>query len=396
MSHVPDRGRVFGLGDHGRGVADIRVRVGLAGFDDGGTTLGEDDVFDLVLDRSVRAFQQQRGLHVDGLVGAATYRVLDEARWRLGDRILTLVAGNLLSGDDVVALQQRLLGLGFKVGRVDGRYGARTEQGVREFQRNIGLPVDGTCGPASLHALRRLAPRVEGGRPNVLRAEEHIRSAGPQLTGKVVALDPAVGAIRDPALRELAREITDDVAARVEGRLVATGVQSLLTPRGDHGAPGRSHDEANEVNRAEFANHTGAHLLVALRVDASSQPAASGVSSYFYGSDAHAVRSTVGERFAGLVQREIVARTDLVDLRSHPKTWDLLRRTRMPAVWVDLGYLTHRHDRRRLQDPAVRDVIAEGIVVAVQRVYLTPETDAGTGVLELGALRRRLRDEARG
>ena len=34
-------------------------------------------------------FQQQRGLTVDGIVGPTTYRVLDEARWRLGDRLLT-------------------------------------------------------------------------------------------------------------------------------------------------------------------------------------------------------------------------------------------------------------------------------------------------------------------
>ena len=47
---------------------------------------------------------------------------------------------------------------------------------------------------------------------------------------------------------------------------------------------------------------------------------AAGVSTYFYGTEAHGVASSVGERFAGLVQREIVARTDLGNLRSHAKT----------------------------------------------------------------------------
>ncbi len=51
-------------------------------------------------------------------------------------------------------------------------------------------------------------------------------------------------------------------------------------------------------------------------------------------------------------------------------TWDLLRRTRMPAVRLDLGYLTNPGDAARLADPSFRDLVAEAIVVAVQRLYL--------------------------
>jgi N-acetylmuramoyl-L-alanine amidase len=95
----------------------------------------------------------------------------------------------------------------------------------------------------------------------------------------------------------------------------------------------------------------------------------------------------VGERFAGLVQREICARTDLVDLRSHPKTWDLLRRTRMPAVRIEIGYVSNPGDAARLSHADFRDVVAEGIAAAVQRLYLPPGDDTETGALRLPALR---------
>ena len=382
MSDVHTESPVFRLGDRGDGVLEIRSRLDLLGLLDG----EPDDpaAFDPALERAVRAFQQQRGISVDGVVGMSTYRRLEEARWRLGDRLLTHVPGSLLSGDDVVALQQRLLGLGFKVGRVDGRFGHRTEQAVRDFQRNVGVPPDGTCGPATLKALSRLAPIVRGGQPNALRAEERIRRAGPHLTGKVVVIDPAVGRIGDPELRGMADAITYDLARRVEGRLVATGVQAFLTNQGGAG-------EADEVDRAEFANRTDANLCISLQLDYSENTDAAGVSTYFYGSDAHGVVSSVGERFAGLVQREIVARTDLADLRSHAKSWDLLRRTRMPAVRIDLGYISNPHDAGRLSDPAFRDVVAEAVVVAVQRVYLAPEVDSKTGVLRLSELRAAVR-----
>jgi N-acetylmuramoyl-L-alanine amidase len=383
----------YRLGDRGHVVADIRSRLealglrGGAGVEGAPSDPADRELFDEGLDRAVRAFQQQRGLSVDGVVGVSTYRVLEEARWRLGDRLLTLVAGNVMAGDDVVALQRRLLDLGFKVGKVDGRFGVQTEQAVRDFQRNVGVPADGTCGPATLKALARLAPIVRGGSPNAMRAQERLRRAGPQLTGKVVAVDPSVGLFDDPGLRRRADEVTADLARRVEGRLVATGVQAFLTNTG--GAV-----PAGEVARAELANRMEAHLCVSLQVDGSDNPDAAGVATYYYGSDAHGVVSSVGERFASLLQREIVARTGLSDLRSHAKTWDLLRRTRMPTVRVDVGYLTNAGDAQRLEDPAFRDVVAEAVVVAVQRVYLDPEHDAQTGVLRLSELRRALEQRA--
>lgn len=373
---------VYRRGDTGPPVADIRERLTGLGLLE--ATPDHADTFDDRLDRAVRAFQQQRGLVVDGAVGPGTYRVLDEARWRLGDRLLTFVPGSLLAGDDVAALQQRLLDLGFQVGRVDGRFGPQTEHAVREFQRNVGVPPDGTCGPATLKALSRLAPLVSGGRPNAMRTEERLRRAGPKLTGKVVVVDPGAARMPDRRLQEQADQVALDLARRVEGRLIVTGVQAYLTHQGGPEVP-------SDVDRADLANRTGAHLCISLHVDASENPEAAGVSSYFFGLEPHGAWSSAGERFASLVQREIVARTDLVDLRTHAKSWDLLRRTRMPAVRVDVGYLTNTHDAARLADPAFRDVVAEAVVVAVQRMYLSPETDARTGLLRLDEIRAALR-----
>ncbi len=108
-----------------------------------------------------------------------------------------------------------------------------------------------------------------------------------------------------------------------------------------------------------------------------------GVATYYYGTDEFGHHSTVGEKLADLTQREICARTDLVDCRVHAKTWDLLRRTRMPAVRVEVGYVTNPGDALRLADPAFRDVLAQAIAAAVQRLYLPPEQDADTGVLRI-------------
>ena len=56
----------------------------------------------------------------------------------------TLKTGS--EGTSVKRLQQRLKDLGYYTGSVDGKYGAGTEQAVRDFQAANGLGVDGKAG----------------------------------------------------------------------------------------------------------------------------------------------------------------------------------------------------------------------------------------------------------
>jgi N-acetylmuramoyl-L-alanine amidase len=381
--------RLFRLGDVDPAVRDIRDRLSVTGDlpagDTGGRTgVGEGadlQVYDATVADAVRAFQQRRGLLADGIVGPQTYRALDGARWALGDRILLHTPGHLLAGDDVAELQERLLGLGFHVGRVDGLFGPSTEAALRELQRGVGLEPDGTCGPSTLRALSQLLTRsVSGGQAHQLRETEQVRRAGPSLAGRVVVLDPGHGA-SDPGARSERPDGLDeagvvlDIARRIEGRLAATGVLAVLS-RGVDADP-------DDLERAELANSLGADLVVSLHCESTASASANGVATYFYGHDRPGAWSAVGERLADLIRRELVARTGLVDCQSHARTWDLLRRTTMPTVRLDVGYLSNPDDARRLADPAFRDTIADSVVVAIQRLYLGEQDMSATGVLHL-------------
>ena len=367
--------QLFRHGDRGPAVADVQATLSGLGLL---PTPPAEPVFDEATDRALREFQQRRGLSVDGIVGAETYRALVAARWKLGDRLLSLATRPFV-GDDVASLQERLLELGFDAGRADGVFGPRTEKALRRLQREYGLVPDGTCGPATLRALRQLGRHVTGGRPQVLRETEALHQAGAALPGKIVVLDPGHGG-DDPGstgngLSEAA--LVEDLAARLEGRLAAVGVRALLT-RGVGSNP-------SVAERAAFANDTSADLFLSLHVDSAPSPRCRGVASYHFGAGSGAT-STVGEELASLVQREVVARTDLVDCRVHEKTWEILRLTRMPAVRLELGHVTNSGDAARLADPAFRDTVAEGVLVAVQRLFLPAELDPPTGVMRLPSL----------
>jgi N-acetylmuramoyl-L-alanine amidase len=57
--------------------------------------------------------------------------------------------------------------------------------------------------------------------------------------------------------------------------------------------------------------------------------------------------------------------------------------TRMPAVRMDCGYLTHGVDRLLLLDARVRSAIASAVLAAVQRLYLPADADPPTGTFVL-------------
>jgi len=336
----------------------------------------EANLFDEDLERRVRAFQQDRGLLADGVVGRQTAIVLDAARWRLGDRILLFTPGHPMRGDDVAALQERLVVLGVHAGPVDGVFGPVTEASLRELQRGLGLRPDGICGPATLQALGALARSVAGGDPWALRTESDVAVAGKSLAGKVIVLDPSHGGdgmgVNGNGLLEA--DITYDVARRVEGRLGVSGVTAVLT-RGREAVP----DLASRVALTETVR---ADLVLGFHCEAHPNPEASGFATFYWGGRRVGQRSAVGHRLATLVQREVVARTDLLDCRTHPCSFDSVRMTRMPTVLVGLGYLSNPGDARRLSDPAFRDTVADAVVVAVQRLYLADD-DARTGTLNL-------------
>jgi N-acetylmuramoyl-L-alanine amidase len=365
--------QVLRRGDVGPAVVEVRsTLVALELLPVPAGTLDE-TVFDVTVEQAVRAFQQQRGLLTDGVVGPATFRTLRDATYHLGGRPLAYLVSQPITGDDVLALQERLLELGYDAGRPDGMFGPQTELALRSFQRDYGMVSDGICGPATIRAFRQLSPMARGGQPVFLREQERVREAGPMLRGKRIVIDPGHGG---PDKGRTFGDVTEadlmwDLARRLEGQMVATGMEALLT-RGLDTNPA-------EAERARFANDTGADMFLSLHVDANHSPLAQGVACFHFGTGNGATTSTVGEALAGFIQRELAARTGMLDCHTHPKTWDALRMTRCTAVRIEIGYLTNAADREKLTDPAFRDLVAERILIAVKRLYLLGENDQPTG-----------------
>lgn len=204
---------------------------------------------------------------------------------------------------------------------------------------------------------------------------ERDAQAGPRLRGRRIVIDPGHGGVdRGVVVAGVTEaDLVWDLARRLAGRMAAAGVRALLTRRADT-CP-------SQADRAAFANDVDADLVLSLHVDADRSMHAEGLATFHFGPGPGT--SPVGAAFAGLLQRELTSRTAMRDLGTYGRSWDLLRLTRMPAVRVEVGYLTSLGDRRRLLDPVFRDVVAEGLLVGVKRLHLQGHDDQPTGTFRV-------------
>lgn len=180
---------------------DLQARLGALGH-----TIAPDDpgTFTEATEAAVRAFQQSRGLRVDGAVGRETWAVIVESGFTLGDRLLYLHEP-LLRGDDVAALQRRLNALGFDASREDGLLGKETVDALIEFQRASGIRPDGICGPTTLAAFNRVGSFADGSAAS-LRERERLLAGPRGLAGRrvYVAAAPGLAALGEQVAKSLA------------------------------------------------------------------------------------------------------------------------------------------------------------------------------------------------
>jgi peptidoglycan hydrolase-like protein with peptidoglycan-binding domain len=127
---------VLKKGSNDPAVRDLQVALKVLSHDPGPI----DGVFGATTEAAVKAFQQEREIAADGIVGRVTWINIDEADQ--SEPTLRLGA----TGLPVRRAQKRMSLVGYEVGGVDGRYGSKTEAAVKQLQQQHSIPADGVVG----------------------------------------------------------------------------------------------------------------------------------------------------------------------------------------------------------------------------------------------------------
>lgn len=235
-----------------------------------------------------------------GRLDDLTWRALVEAGFRPGDRVLYL-RRPYFRGEDVAWLQAQLGDLGFDPGRVDGIFGERTDQALREFQANLALPADGIVGASTIEELKRVSSRGVG-HVHGVRELERLRSHHKPLAEASVAV---LGPLElEPQVELLAQRL----------RHRSARVVSLTAPDQSHLAHVAN---AAAVEFVAYLDFSGAGVQVA----------------YYSG---FRYTSPGGKLLAQMVASALADLALPTQVSERGMTLPILRETRMPAVVIGL------------------------------------------------------------
>ena len=211
--------------------------------------------------------------------------------------------------------------------------------------------------------------------------------------GFLVVVDPGHGGMDTGCQGSdgvLEKEITLAVAKHVETYCRQNGIRVVLTRDGDH--------ERRPVERVQIANQSGGQLFLSLHCNASYAAAAEGVHLYVNNSiwqrplSDSASSSTDGvpnvreiitltqedfltqsQEFASILQRQLKTPTvNLIPLTEIPLT--TLSEVYMPALLIELGYISNAANQEKLTDFGRQEAIAGSIGAAIAEYKATLET----------------------
>ncbi|NJO41985.1 MAG: peptidoglycan-binding protein [Cyanobacteria bacterium CRU_2_1] len=147
---VPVRpgGEVFlRRGDTGAEVVYIQDLLREAGYFNATST----GFYATLTEAGVKAFQRDAGLGIDGIVGAETLAALEGFRPIEPDGKVVLRPGD--RGSRVAGLQRALAQQGYYFDRINGYYGASTQNAVFDYQKDRGLRPTGIADSLTLDSL---------------------------------------------------------------------------------------------------------------------------------------------------------------------------------------------------------------------------------------------------
>lgn len=177
-------------------------------------------------------------------------------------------------------------------------------------------------------------------------------AAAPQAIPKqpVIIIDPGHGGAdwgATDGIKE--KDAVMAIGAQVAKILEARGLKAILTRNGDY--------FIGLDRRVEIARESKADLFVSIHANYFEREEAMGVETYSYG---------MGDRLATVIQQSIVSRLAVVDRGVKTARFLVLRKSTIPAVLVETGFISNKIECAMLATPEYRnrmaDAIARGIL----------------------------------
>jgi N-acetylmuramoyl-L-alanine amidase len=194
----------------------------------------------------------------------------------------------------------------------------------------------------------------------------------------VVVLDPGHGGQDSGAMcgGVMEKDLTLDVARRVDRLLDSEGVATLMTRFGD--------SYVSLADRAAFGNRVKDSIFVSIHFNEDNKPVASGVETYYAAQQATSTSTLASwlpffsrppsnspkpesQSLAGFIQQALVARTRSIDRGTQAKQFFVIANVTSPAVLIEGGFITNQDELSKLASEDYRDQLAAAVADGILR-----------------------------
>ncbi|HEY8911531.1 MAG TPA: N-acetylmuramoyl-L-alanine amidase [Desulfosporosinus sp.] len=189
----------------------------------------------------------------------------------------------------------------------------------------------------------------------------------------VVMLDPGhggydPGAISSQGVYEKA--INLQVAQKVKEMLRPSGIEVFLTREEDidyvaNSVKGKTTRKQIDLNyRIDMASEAKADVFVSLHVNATAAGQNSGAETFYH------YKSDLGKGLAELIQQELIKIPGMNRRIAKPGDFYVIRNTSMPAVIVEVGYLSSATEQKKLQQSWYQEQLARAIAKGIANYFI--------------------------
>ncbi|QTD41114.1 N-acetylmuramoyl-L-alanine amidase [Sporosarcina sp. Te-1] len=188
-----------------------------------------------------------------------------------------------------------------------------------------------------------------------------INQSGNPLKDRIIVIDAGHGG-KDPGTTKSSakeKEITLNVAKRVETKLKKAGASVLMTRSGD--------TFPSLQDRTDYAKKHYAEAFVSIHVNSASSTSAKGTEVYYDSStNPNAAES---KALAKKIHDNIIKRADMADRGVRDQRFYVIRNNNVAAVLVELGFLSNPDDFKKLTSDQYAELYAEAIYQGLLQYY---------------------------
>jgi N-acetylmuramoyl-L-alanine amidase len=181
---------------------------------------------------------------------------------------------------------------------------------------------------------------------------------GNPVSDKTIVIDPGHGGKDSGAVNKsmglMEKDLNLDISLRLQSLLLKAGFNVILTRTEDRdltwdGSPDRMELDA----RTDIGNNLLSDVFLSIHNDSSHNTGLNGTCTYYY--------KDMDYELACNIQKNLVANLNIANRGLKKADFYVLKHTKMPAVLIEIAFMSNKQNVLLLADPEFRNKAAEGI-----------------------------------